>query len=673
MSKSEKRRITAQDLYDFQLINDAEISPNGQHVVYTVQRVDQESEKKYSNLWIVPTAGGVPTQFTVGDHVDSHPRWSPDGDRIAFLSNRKDEKQSQLYIIPFQGGEARQITEMKGEFGAIDWSPQGDRILCGFRKKDEEVVEREQDEKKKKLGVVSRHINRVFYKLDGQGYLPRERWHLWVVEVESGETRQITDGDVHDEVDPSWSPDGQQVVYVSNYAQDPDLEPDLIDLYIVSARGGEPRRLGTPVGPNRLPVFSPDGESIAYLGKKGKGERWKNMSLWVIDADGESESRNLTGHLDVDLVDATLNDLPGGLPLSAPVWSRDGSSLFVLVSEHGKTELKSVAVDGDEDELETVVGGNITVGAVSADEDRSHFSYLQADLSRPAEVWVHDYEQKNSRTLTDVNGSLLEEVDLGTIEEAWVDNGKGTEIQGWILTPPGFDPSKSYPSILEIHGGPRTQYGYLFMHEFYFLAAQDYVVYFTNPRGSRGYGEDFSEAVINDWGAPAYEDLMAWVDYMEEQSYIDPDRMGITGGSYGGYMTVWAIGHTDRFRAAVTQRCVSNWISMYGSSDVNWAFQQEFGDTPPWESFDNYWRLSPIKYIGNATTPTQVIHSERDLRCPIEQGEQVFVSLKKQGVDSEMIRFPEEPHGLSRGGRTDRRVERLQHMLRWFDRYLKDE
>ncbi len=227
-----------------------------------------------------------------------------------------------------------------------------------------------------------------------------------------------------------------------------------------------------------------------------------------------------------------------------------------------------------------------------------------------------------------------------------------------------------YPSILEIHGGPRVQYGNLFMHEFYYLAAQGYVVYFCNPRGGQGYGEVHSKAITNNWGTVDYADLMVWADLVQQKPYVDPDRMGVTGGSYGGYMTNWIIGHTDRFRAAVTQRSVSNMISMYGSSDFNWTFQAEFGDQPVWENMENSWRQSPLKYIGNVKTPTLVIHSENDMRCEMEQDEQVFVALKKLGVDTEMVRFPGEPHGLSRGGRTDRRVARLEGILGWFGRYL---
>jgi dipeptidyl aminopeptidase/acylaminoacyl peptidase len=239
------------------------------------------------------------------------------------------------------------------------------------------------------------------------------------------------------------------------------------------------------------------------------------------------------------------------------------------------------------------------------------------------------------------------------------------------MRPPGFDPGRRYPSIMEIHGGPFTQYGYTFMHEFNYLAGQGYVVYFCNPRGSQCYGEAHSRAIENNWGTADYDDLMAWADYMVAQPFIDPDRMGVTGGSYGGYMTGWIIGHTDRFRAAVAQRVVSNLVSMWGSSDFNWDFQNEFGGRPPWENLANYWRQSPMAHIGRATTPTLVIHSEQDMRCDIEQGLQLYVALKYLGVDSELVLFPDESHGLSRDGRTDRRIVRLEHIARWFNTYLK--
>jgi dipeptidyl aminopeptidase/acylaminoacyl peptidase len=296
-------------------------------------------------------------------------------------------------------------------------------------------------------------------------------------------------------------------------------------------------------------------------------------------------------------------------------------------------------------------------------------AYVQTMPTEPGQIWLSDVKTGEKRRLTQANADLMAEIELGAHNEVWIE-GPQTRLQGWIMTPPGFDESRVYPAILEIHGGPMLQYGNSFMHEFHLLAAQGYVVFFTNPRGSQGYGNDFVSAIWNDFGGPAHEDLMAWTDYVAALPYVDSRRLGVTGGSYGGYMTNWIIGHTDRFCAAVTQRSLSNLLSFNGSSDI-WIFQLMFGGKPPWQSLEDYWRQSPLAYIANVSTPTLVIHSEQDLRVSIEQGEQMFVALKLQGVETEMVRFPEESHGLSRGGRTDRRIARLGHILRWFDRYLK--
>lgn len=666
-----KRRITPEDLYRFKLISDCKISPDGDHIVYCLHRVEKKTEKKFANLWIVPTDGGSARQFTYGDHSDTQPRWTPDGKEIAFISNRKDEKQPQIHIIPFGGGEARQVTDIKGEFGNFEWSPDGKKLVFMFRKKDEEDIQREKDEQKKKLGVVSRHITRVFYKLDAKGFLPKERWHIWIVDSRSGKGKQLTQSSVYDEWFPSWSPDGKEVVFCSNRTKDPDLDPDVIDLFVIPSGGGALRKIPTPIGPKEIPVFSPDGKWIAYYGLEGRGQYWRNIGLWIVPANGKAKARNLTGKFDFNVSTWTINDLPGNPPEMPITWSKDGKRLYFPVAKHGNGFLKSMALDGSRKSLEVVIGDEGVVGACDFNKDQSKLCYFRGDMKNLGDVWVCDMTTGRSHRLTQVNENLLKSIDLGKIEEVWFKGAAKNDLQGWILKPPGFNKKRKYPSILEIHGGPYVQYGNFFMHEFYYLAAQGYVVYFSNPRGGQGYGEKHSRAIYNNWGTADYEDLMAWTDFVQRKPYIDKKRMGVTGGSYGGYMTNWIIGQTSRFAAAVTQRSVSNLISMYGSSDFNWAFQYELGNQPPWENFKNYWRQSPIKYIGNAKTPTLVIHSEQDLRCAMEQGEQVFVALKKLGVDTELVRFPDEPHGLSRGGRTDRRIERLKHILRWFDRYLK--
>ena len=661
------RTITADDLYKFKLISEPVISPAGDLAVYCQHEVDKKTEKKYAHLWAVSLPNGKPRQITHGKHSDTSPHFSPDGKTIAFLSNREDEKQPQIYLLPTDGGEARKLTDLKGEIGSFSFSPDGKRLLVQFRAKDKGEIEREKDEHKKKLGVVCREIDRVFFKEDGRGYLPKERFHLWIVDVKSGKAKQLTKGDKYDEWDPAWSPDGRTIAFCSNRSEDPDLDPDAIDIYLIPVSGGEMKRIETPVGPKGSPSFSPDGRLIAYYGHEGKGMGWKNTRLWVVPADGKGKARCLTAKHDFNVSSWTINDM-GSLPQVPPTWASDGSAIYFQVAHHGNTVLKRADLDGN---VEDVIAKTGVVGRFGFDRDQERLLYFFGDMKDPGQIYLHDMESGKERVLTRANRALLSKIDLGNVEEVWFKGAAGNDLQGWIITPPGFDPGKKYPSILEIHGGPRVQYGNFFMHEFYYLAAQGYVVYFCNPRGGQGYGEEHSKAIWNDWGGADYADLMAWADHVSKLPYIDPDRMGVTGGSYGGYMTNWIIGHTDRFQAAVTQRSVSNLLSMYGSSDFNWAFQEEFGNVPPWEDPENYLRQSPITYIGNAKTPTLVIHSENDLRCAIEQGEQVFVALKRLGVETKMIRFPDEPHGLSRNGRTDRRIARLTHIIAWFDRYLK--
>jgi dipeptidyl aminopeptidase/acylaminoacyl peptidase len=668
MPPRKKRLITAEDLYRFELITDNRLSPDGRHIVFSVQRVDKKSEKKYSNLWIVPTQGGSARQFTHGNQVDGQPRWSPDGEQIAFVSKRGDDKQPQIYLLPFQGGEARRLTDLKGDIGEFAWSPDGRRLVLQFRKKDKEAIEREEDPHKKELGVVSRHIQRVFFKLDGAGFLPKERWHIWTIDARTGAAKQLTDGEIHDEEQPCWSPDGKSIAFVSNRSDNPDFNIDEIDLFIIPAGGGKPRKIDTPFGPKGQPSFSPDGKTIAYYGHEGRLAGWKNTSLWVVPAIGRGAAKNLTETHDIHVSAWTINDM-GAPAMMPPTWTKDGHTIYFQVAHHGNTELRTISADGSG--MQTVIGECGVVGYYTFDRDQTQLGYFFGEMMDPGQVWVRDMTTGQARKLTAVNQKLLRSIDLGRIEEVWFKGGDGNDLQGWILTPPRFDPKKKYPSILEIHGGPLVQYGSFFMHEFFYLAAHGYVVYFSNPRGGRGYGEAHAKAIWNGWGTVDYDDIMAWADTLQKKPYMDKTRMGVTGGSYGGYMTNWIIGHTDRFKAAVTQRSVSNLISMYGSSDFNWVFQEELGDQPPWENVENYWERSPMKYIGNAKTPTLVLHNEQDLRCAIEQGEQVFVALKKLGVETEMVRFPDEPHGLSRAGRTDRRIERLNRIRGWFDRYLK--
>lgn len=666
---TEKRKITAEDLYRFEVMTGLRLSPDGSRAIYASQRVDKETEKKFSNLFVIHLPEGENRQFTFGDQNDSKPEWSPDGKMIAFLSNRiEKERPPQIYLIPVSGGEARKLTDFKGAINQFSWSPDGKKILLTAVKFDEEMLEREKDEQKKKLGVVARHIDRLFYKMDGYGYLPKERKHIWTVDVNNGEMKQLTDHEIYDENDASWSPDGERIVFVSNRSLEPDSDTAAVDLYTFPVEGGEFTKIETPRGSKSDPVFSPDGKWIAYYGAEDDGKMYKNTSLWLVPADGSRAPRNLTEKYDFDVTQGVINDM-GSTENMPPVWDAKSKQIYFRICKHGSSLLKRISID-DGGET-TIIGPGGDIGSITLDEKQEKLCYFWGKLDDTGQVYIKDLETGETCKLTEHNQDLLSELDLGQIEEIWFENENGDQIQGWILTPPGFDPGKKYPAILEIHGGPWAMYGNFFMHEFYYLAAKGYVVFFSNPRGGKGYGEEHAAAIHRNWGEPAFNDLMAFTDLVVAKGFVDPERLGVTGGSYGGYMTNWIIGHTDRFKAAVTQRCVSNLISMWGSGDLNYIFEKEFGNKAPYEDIQTLWDNSPLKYFGNVKTPTLVIHSEMDLRCAIEQGEQVFVALKRLGVDTEMVRFPEEPHGLSRVGRTDRRIARLGHILRWFDKYLK--
>lgn len=684
---SARRRITIEDLADIELISDPRISPDGQRVAYVVTTPDTETDGYRSRIWVSPLHGGPPICFTAG-RKDSAPRWSPDGSKLAFISPRDEdsreasgEPKAQVWVLDTSGGEAWQVTRARHGASEPVWSPDGSRLAFLAR-----AGGREQGPGDAKPGEQQAtpsdvlHITEIHYKADGTHHLLVDEGykHIFVANLlghggyedyEPQGGQQVTDGP-WDDGPPVWAPGGDALIFSSNRTPDRYFN-DHSDLWVVPAAGGEARKLTTTKGPCVAPSVSPDGQTVAYFGHDNPEPygKYANSNLWTVPLDGGSPPRNLTEHFDRSLTTGVGSDLRAGSPQQAPVWAPDGRTLYVPAIERGAAWIYQV--DLASGNPTRVLGGDRSVMNFALTPDGRTLAFTATETLNPGDLYALDVEAGHERRLTALNDELLQQLDLREPEHLVYQGPDGWEIDGWLLKPAGFTAGKRYPLILEIHGGPASQYGYTFFHEFQLLAAQGYGVLYTNPRGSTGRTAAFTVANRARWGEEDYGDIMAGLEVALQRDWVDAERLGVAGGSFGGFMTNWIVGHTDRFKAAVTMRCVSNLLSFFGTSDIGYTFIETQFQTEPWENVERLLHYSPITYAKNITTPLLILHSECDYRCPIEQGEQLFVTLKKLGRETEFVRFPDEDHNLSRSGKPAHRAERLRHILRWFDRYLQ--
>jgi dipeptidyl aminopeptidase/acylaminoacyl peptidase len=665
--RSKKRSVTAEDLYRLRVPTSVSISPDESMVAYTVERIDEKEKKYFTNIFMYDLKSGVSRQFTRGNHVDQKPAWSSDSRMLAFVSRR--DKKTGIYTMPVSGGAEKQVKEIDGAIANLQWSPDGQHLVFALRFNDSHF---EEDEDKKKEPPVFRHITRLFYRLDGSGYLPSDRFQIYRLDVENGKLDRLTLGK-RDNYGPTVSPDGKWVAYISNRSRKEDLNPLMQDIFVVPLKGGKEKKVPTPPGHKDFLAFAPNGKTIAYLGHDNPDDPWgvTNIHVWTVGVSGRPKARDLMPRFDRMALDQSISDLSDVHETAALYWSGDGKRVYFLSSDTGATNLYYVPRGGGKPTR--VYRGKCHLKGLSIDGKAKTAAIIYADINNPGEVMVCPTTYgaaKKAKTLTDLNPFLTNEVRLARTRDLLFKSFDGTEVQGWLVTPPDFRRTRKYPAILNIHGGPRVQYAHTFFHEMQYLAAKGYVVFYTNPRGGAGRGETWADAIAGGWGGLDDKDCMAAADFLEQQKFVNRRRIGVTGGSYGGYMTNWLIGHTDRFAAAVTQRSVVDLRSFFGSSDIGWMISREF-DGHPWDNVENYRHCSPIEYFKKVKTPLLIIQSEQDLRCNIEQAAQMFAMLKVLGKTVEMVLFPQEPHGLSRHGRPDRRIARLVWIVKWFDRYLK--
>ena len=669
-SSSSSRTITPEDLASFKLVSDPQLSADGTQVCFVVKKVSKKNDYQTS-LWIVDVERGQPRQFTRGTK-DSQPRWSPDGSQLAFVSSR-DESPPQIHLIASGGGEARPLTDFpEGTIADLSWSPTGKQLGVLFRETDSQFsTQADKDRKKSGASTPPRETDNLWYRLDGDGYFMDARFKLVLVDVESGEHEVLYERDTLGDISFDFSPDGRRIVVSTNRDKQALLKPWKDELRIIDVKSGRSRAIsGLPAGPKSHPCWSPDGHWIAYAGREGNDGSYsvENLELYICDP-RRGGARSLSGSEDYCLLAVSISDASEAEFAPWLAFNADSSRVMARVGHHGAMQLASVPIDGgpwtfhSRGEYDQAFGNISTNGRISI---------TRGNTTSLSEVLVGRIEEDRLKTrqLTRINQRCFSKLELAKPSSHWITSEDGHRFQAWVMQPPRARSGRTYPAVIEVHGGPHAQYGYGLFHEFQVLAAAGYVVVYSNPRGSKGYGRDHCAAIHGCWGTADWLDIQALTTFTKRQSFVDSTRVGIMGGSYGGYMTNWAIGHSDQYAGAITDRCVSNLVSMSGNSDFPLEPDVYFPGNG-WDRPEKRWEQSPIAYFGNASTPTLVIHSEGDLRCNIEQSEQVFTALQLQGVPSRLVRYPSTTsHGMSRMGPPDLRIHRLGEILSWWKKWL---
>ncbi len=720
---AQKRNITEKDIWDFVWIGDPQISPDGSRVAFVRVTVNEKKEGYATSIWSVPTAGGEePHQMTKGDH-DSTPRWSPDGKYLLFLrATEKDGKPepAQLSILSMAGGDSFSFTDLpKGAANPV-WSPDGKTIAFTSDTNAEDLAKQEkkkrkEEELKKAVSEVSpspstdtarksarkdgatknegeqvakkaeseaEHesdihvVSRAVYREDNEGYTdPKHPQHIWTVPAprnaeEKVRPRQLTFGRF-DEGNVVWAKDGAQIYFTSLRVDEPYYDLPKSELYTIGVNGGKATKLNSiDMGIQNLSLSS-DSKQMAFIASATQPvNSYTQPDLWIVDLTPNAKPRNLTAKFDFDVGDGVFGDnaAPRAGGQNFPTWTADGKSLIEVYGKEGKTILASFDINtGAATDL---THGNQAVLRFRVSADGSAIIYTTSTSTRINDLFALDRNGGEARQLTDINKELFSKLNLTEPEEISYKTFDGKTIQAWVQKPPDFSPAKKYPLILNIHGGPHAAYGYIFEHEFQWMAAKGYVVIYPNPRGSTTYGQDFGNVIQYRYPGDDYKDLMAGVDEVIRRGYIDKNKLGVTGGSGGGLLTNWVVGQTTRFAAAVSQRDIASWTDWWYTADFT-LFQQTWFKAPPFDGEEEFKARSPLTYIKNVKTPMMFILGESDFRTPPGAGgEEMFRALKFRKIPAVMVRFPNESHELSRSGQPWHRVERLENIVGWFDHWL---
>ncbi|MDQ2855724.1 MAG: S9 family peptidase [Acidobacteriota bacterium] len=689
---AQKRNITEKDLFTFVWVADPQVAPDGSAVAFVKVTVNEKKDGYNTSVWIVSTASGETRQLTNGVR-DSSPRWSPDGKYLIFVrTTEKDGKPEpgQLFMLAMAGGESFQFTTLPRGAAQPQWSPDGKTIAFLNGATAAELAKMK--EKPPTSGATPspspspkpdeqresdvRVITRAVYRSNGAGYVDSKHpQHIWIVSAppngdDKVTPRQLTTGRF-DDGGVTWGKDSSTIYFTSDQRDESYYDLPKTDIYSIGVAGGQPTRLTSlDMGAGNF-ALSPDGKQLAFVGSANQPvNSYSEPDLWVMDVTPNAQPRNLTKDFDYDVSsgvggDNTAPRGSGGNPL---VWTADGRGIITVYAKEGRANVGEFDVaTGKETDRTT---GDHAIVSFRAAPDASKFVYLISTPTKIGDLFWVEQRGRDPKPLTHLNEELFSKLNLTEPEELWYKSFDGKRVHAWIQKPPDFDPNKKYPLILNIHGGPHAAYGFVFDHEFQWMAAKGYVVLYPNPRGSTSYGQDFGNIIQYHYPGDDYKDLMAGVDEVIKKGYIDTTKLGVTGGSGGGLLTNWTIGQTNRFAAAVSQRDIANWADWWYTADFT-LFQATWFKAPPFEDPEDYKARSPLTYIKNVKTPLMLILGEADYRTPpTSGGEEMFRALKYRKIPTVMVRFPNESHELSRSGQPWHRIERLQHIVGWFDRWL---
>lgn len=649
------------DVFQLEYSADPQISPNGDYVVYRRTGFDIMNDKATGKLWIVGVKDpSIHHKLSSREVNESNARWSPSGDRIAFVSNTGEG--SEIYLYWTQTGALARLTQLENNPSSLEWSPDGKFIAFTMKVDSKAPVIAKIPEKPEDANWAKspRITDRLKHEADGSGYIEPGFNHIFTISAEGGTARQITSGDFNHEGNLSWSPDAGKIYFSANRSEDWEYDFRNSEVYSVDVKNGNIEQLTDRSGPDEFPIVSPNGKYIAYLGYEDRVQTYQVQQLQIMNIDG-SEKKPLSGKLDRSISD--------------PVWASNSKGLYFKYNDLGITKIGYMNLDGKVSDLTADVGGTslgrpYASGSFSV-SDKGKIAYTISRPHRPADVAVTE-EGKKTQILTSLNEDLLAYRKLGRVEEIWykssVDN---REIQGWLVYPPDFNEDKKYPLLVENHGGPILNYGPHFSAEMQLYASQGYVVFYPNPRGSTSYGEEFGNLLYNNYPGEDYNDVMDGVDAVIEKGFINAEELFVTGGSAGGIMTAWIIGKTDRFAAAVVAKPVVNWISKTLVADNYFGYAESRYPGQPWENFEAYWKFSPLSLVGNVETPTMVMVGMDDLRTPPSEAKQLYHALKLRKIETVLVEIPEASHGIA--ARPSNLITKVAHTLAWFEKFREGE